>query len=66
MGLAIHDDINMLELVALNGTAENTIKQKVPEPSSLALLICGGLMLARRRRLSKPPETRRRAQPPYA
>lgn len=51
LGLAIDDDINMLDLVALDGTAENTIRLKVPEPTSLALLAVIGLgMVGLRRR----------------
>lgn len=50
LGLSPGDELDMLELVPLIGTAEQTIQAKVPEPTSLALLALGGLMLARRHR----------------
>jgi hypothetical protein len=54
LGLLESDELDMLELVPLLGTAENTIiaKTVAPTPGSIALLGLSGLMASRRRRHS--------------
>jgi len=52
LGLGFNDNLNMLALTPLSGTAAETIANKIPAPGGVSVVLCGLVAAGHRRRRS--------------